>query len=301
MSIVSKLFYILFDGMFYASWLFLVALGLTFAYGVLRVLNVAHGSLYAVGAYAASWLVMKALALGYPLSWSYLLLVGAPVATGLVLGPFLERVFLRRVYLRDEVQVLLLTFALLLMFEDAIKLVWGVQPYNVNAPYLALGEFSVGGVAYSRYLFLLVGASAASGCLLWLGMSRTRFGKLVVAVIEDREVSAALGVNVSAIFVVAFTLATVLAALGGALTAPVIAVVPGIAVEVIVLAFAVVAIGGLGSIPGAAVGSTFVGLLRATAVHVLPELELLVVFGVMGLVLLFRPQGLFGEVQVRRV
>ena len=298
---MSKLFYVLFDGMFYASWLFLVALGLTFVYGVLRVLNVAHGSLYAVGAYAASWLVMKALESGYPVTWSYSLLVGAAIAAGLILGPFLERAFLRRVYLRDEVQVLLLTFALLLMFEDAIKLVWGVKPYNLNAPYLALGEFSVGGVAYSRYLFLLVGVSALCGCVLWLGMTRTRFGKLVVAVIEDREVSAALGINVSAVFVVAFTLATILTALGGALTAPIIAVVPGIAVEVIVLAFAIVAIGGLGSIGGAAVGSTLVGLLRAAAVHVLPELELLAVFAVMGLVLLFRPQGLFGEVQVRRV
>jgi len=298
---MERLVYIAVDGVIFASWLFLVSLGLTFIYGVLRVLNVAHGSLYALGAYMGSSLVLLFLRAGYPTALSYLVLLGAALLIGLTVGPFLERVFLRRIYLKEEVLVLLLTFAISLMLEDVIKLVWGVEPYLVNAPYLALGQVKVAGVAYAVYPFLLTGIAVAAGTLVWATMARTRFGRLVVSVIEDREISAASGVNVPLVFTFAFTLGAILAALGGAFTAPMISVVPGVAVEVIVLAFAVAAIGGLGSIEGAAIGALLVGLLRAAAVHLAPELDLLAIYAVMALVLLVRPYGLFGRAEVRRI
>lgn len=298
---MARLAFIALDGVFFASWLFLVSLGLTFIYGVLRVLNVAHGSLYALGAYMGSSLVLLFLRAGYPVFLSYLILLGAALLIGLTVGPFLERVFLRRIYLKEEVLVLLLTFAIFLMLEDVIKLIWGVEPYLVNAPYVALGVVNVAGVTYAVYPFLLTGIAVAAGALVWATMARTRFGRLVVSVIEDREISAASGVNVPLVFTFAFTLGAILAALGGAFTAPMISVVPGVAVEVIVLAFAVAAIGGLGSIEGAALGSLLVGLLRAAAVHLFPELDLLAIYAVMALVLLFRPHGLFGRPEVRRI
>ncbi len=298
---MTQLALIAVGGLFSASWLFLVSLGLTLIYGVLRVLNVAHGSLYALGAYLGSSMVLVALEKGHGVPVSYLILLGAALLVGLSVGPFLERVFLRRIYQKEEVLVLLLTFAIFLMLEDVMKLVWGVQPYVVNAPYVALGVVKVGGVRQPAYPFLLTGIAVTMGGLVWAGMARTRFGKLVTSVIEDREISAALGVNVPRIFTGAFTVGAVLAALGGAFTAPMISVVPGVAVEVIVLGFAVVAIGGLGSIEGAALGSLLVGFLRSASVHLFPELDLVAIYLVMALVLLFRPQGLFGRAEMRRV
>ncbi len=159
----------------------------------------------------------------------------------------------------------------------------------------------LGGIVYAWYSFLLVAVAILAGGLLWLFVNRTHFGRLVVAVIYDPEISTAIGVNVPRVYVVAFTLGAVLATLGGAFTAPMIAVVPGISVEVIVLAFAVVVIGGLGSMEGAALGALIVGLVRAAAVHLMPALELFTIYLVMALVLLVRPHGLFAQEEVRRI
>jgi branched-chain amino acid transport system permease protein len=139
------------------------------------------------------------------------------------------------------------------------------------------------------------------GLALRFGISSTRYGKLLLAVIHDREVSAALGIDVNRIFLVTFALGTTLAAVGGALTAPTVSVVPGMGVEVIVLAFAVVVIGGLGSMPGAAIGALIVGLVRSAAVHWLPQVELFSIYLVMALVLAFRPRGLFVAAEARKI
>ena len=137
--------------------------------------------------------------------------------------------------------------------------------------------------------------------LLWWVLTSTIWGKLLQAVIHDREIAQAFGINVSRVFTVTFVLGAILGALGGAFTAPMISVAPGMGLEVIVLAFAVVAIGGMGSIPGAAVGALIVGLIRAAAVHLMPELELFIIYAVMALVLAFRPQGLFGQAEARKI
>lgn len=289
------------DGLTYASWLFLVSAGLTFVYGVVRILNVAHGNLYALGAYTGAFLVIRYTAIDGTPAVSYAMLLAAALLVGVALGPPIERIFLRRVYGREEEVQVLLTFSILLILEDAIKLVWGVSPVYADTPYIYLGSVRLGGVTYARYPFLITAIAVLTGALLWVLVTRTRFGRVLTSVITDREISLALGINVPRVYTVAFTLGVVLAALGGAFTAPMFSLVPGIGPEVIVISFAVVAIGGLGSIGGAALGALLVGLARAAAVHLAPELDLFAIYLIMALVLVFRPQGLFGEVEVRRI
>jgi len=265
---------IILDGLNYAANLFLVSVGLTFVYGVLRILNISHGALYALGAYMATWLTLLLLEVGLPDVLTYVTLFVGAVIIGLVCGP---------------------------LMDDLMKLVWGTDPLFVSEPYSFIGMFEVSGILYPWYNILLMGVAVVFGAfLIWL-VRRTRFGKIVVSVIYDREISAAMGVNVGLIFTVAFSIGAFSAALGGAFIAPTIAVVPGFAIEVVVMAFAVIAIGGLGSLEGAALGALIVGLARATSIHLFAELELVVIYLIMVLVLAFLPQGLFGETEERRI
>ena len=292
---------ILLDGVVYASVLFLIAVGMTFIYGVLRIVNLAHGSLYALGAYAATSLVIAFTGIGGSPYLTYPLLVLAAVLVGVTVGPVLERLFLRPIYGREDVIQLLVTFSVFLILEDAMKLIWGVRSVYADAPYALLGQVTVAGVSYSVYHFVLVGVAAATALLLSGLINGTRFGKLVLSVISDREMSTAMGINVGRMNTVAFTLGATFAALGGAFVAPTLAVGPGLSVEAIVLAFAVVVIGGLGSLRGAALGALIVGMARSGAVHLFPEVELAAIYLIMVAILLFRPQGLFGELELRRI
>jgi branched-chain amino acid transport system permease protein len=293
---------VLIDGTIYASWLFLVAAGLTVIYGVMRILNMAHGSFYAIGAYSA------ASAIGWYFSdgsgtagISLLILFGSALVAGLVVGSLVERGLLRFMYGRDEILMVIVTYALLLILEDVMKMVWGVNPYFAYQPYTALGRVSLGGLKVSNYDLSLIGVAIVVGLVLYGWLERTHLGKVLRAVIHDRELATAMGVNVRRMFTLTFLIGSILGALAGALTAPAISVVPGIGVEVIVLAFAVVVVGGMGSIEGAAVGALLVGLSRAAAVHYAPQFELFVIYGVMSLVLAIRPQGLFGQTLARKI
>lgn len=292
---------IVLDGLTYASWLFMVSVGLTLIYGVMKILNIAHGSLYAIGAYASASLIGVYFGAGYAPVLSYGLFLVAAAAVGLVCGIAIERGVLRFMYGRDEVLMVLVTYAVFLILEDAIKVVWGVDPYFAFQPYALIGLVEVMGLPYSLYDFMLMGVAVAVGALMWWGINRTRRGRLLTVVIHDREMSLAMGIDVKTVFTATFVVGAALGALGGAFTAPKISVTPGIGVEVIVLAFAVVVIGGLGSIGGAMIGALIVGLVRAAAVHQLPEAELFVIYGVMALVLAVRPQGLFAPPQARKI
>jgi branched-chain amino acid transport system permease protein len=298
---MTSLLPVLFDGIVYASWLFLMASGLTLIYGVMRILNIAHGSLYALGAYAAASLAGAWLAAGHAAIGSYAMLLLAAILVGAVMGPLLERGLLKWMYGRDEVVLLLITYAVFLILEDAIKLVWGVDSRLLPEPYALPGNFSLGGLAYPYYNLLLIAAAVVTGLVLTLGLTRTRHGKLLLAVIHDREVSAAMGIDVGRVYLVTFTIGAMLAALGGALTAPTIAVSPGIGVEVIVLSFAVVVIGGLGSLGGAALGALLVGVVRSATVRYWPEAELFSIYAVMAMVLIVRPTGLFAAPEARKI
>lgn len=289
------------DGTVFAAILFLISVGLTLVFGVLRILNVAHGGLYAFGAFTATTLALRLLDLGANPYLTYLMLLLAPVIVGVIAGPLIERVFLQRVYGRAEAIQLLLTFSIFLILDDLIKLIWGTKPLFVSAPYTLLGEFSLSGIRYSWYQVVLIAVAILFGAALVWAVRGTRIGKIAVSVINDREISQAIGINVNRVYMGSFTLGAFCAALGGALIAPTIAVAPGFAVDATVLAFAVIAIGGMGNLEGAALGALIVGLLRATAVHLLPEADLVVIYLAMIVVLVIRPQGLFGQVELRRI
>lgn len=292
---------ILIDGLTYASWLFIVALGLTLVFGVLKILNVAHGSFYALGAYAAATLVGWFASLQFAPALSVVAMLLAAVAVAALVAPLCERGLLRTFYGRDEVLLVLVTFALFLILEDVTKLIWGVNPLYVSEPYMLFGTVEFGDLSYVGYDFVLVAVALVVGTAVWWGLTRTRTGKIVLAVIHSEEVAASMGVNVSRIYTLAFGTGIFLAALGGALTAPMISVQPGVSVGVIIVSFAVVIIGGLGSIPGAAIGALIVGLARSAAVHLMPEAELFSIYGVMAIVLMIRPEGLFQRVQARKI
>lgn len=299
---MTSIYAVLIDGTIYASWLFLVAAGLTVIYGVMRILNMAHGSFYAIGAYSAASLIGWYFADGGGELWvSYVMLLGSALVAGVVVGLLTERGLLKFMYGRDEILMVIVTYALLLILEDGMKMVWGVNPYFAYQPYAAMGRISLLGLKVSNYDLALVGLSVVLGLGLWAWLERTTIGKLLRAVIHDREIAEAMGVNVKRMFTLTFVVGATLGALAGAITAPAISVVPGIGVEVIVLAFAVVVVGGMGSIEGAAVGALLVGLCRAAAVHYAPEFELFVIYGVMSLVLAVRPQGLFGRTLARKI
>ena len=289
------------DGIMYSAWLFIAALGLTLIYGVMKIVNVTHGSFYALGAYAGASFTGAWLARGYPPMLSYAVLAAAAVVITLAFAPLVERGILRFMYAKDEVVILLITYALFLILEDTIKLIWGVNPYFIAQPYALLGSFEVGGLSYPTYNLILVGlALVMGGALAWLQHS-TRVGKLLLAVIHDPEVSRAMGINVGKYYLVTFTFGSMLAALAGSFTAPTVSVVPGLGVEVIVLSFAVVVIGGLGSLPGAALGAVIVGLVRSISVHYMPQVELFVIYFVMAMVLALRPRGLFSLAEPRKI
>ncbi|MEO8037504.1 MAG: branched-chain amino acid ABC transporter permease [Betaproteobacteria bacterium] len=303
---MSHLIAVLIDGTIYASWLFVIAVGLTLIYGVMKILNIAHGSLYALGAFTAVTFCNAWFAHGYPALGSFAMLGLAAIAVGLVAGPVIERGLLRFMYGKDEVVLVLVTYALFLILEDVIKLVWGVDPLfvqgpNGESPYALLGNFEISGLNYPNYSLLLIGVAVATGAALTWVLTRTKAGKLLIAVIHDREMSAALGVDVGRTYFVTFTVGAMLAAVGGALTAPTVSVVTGMGAEVIVVAFAVVVIGGLGSLPGAALGAFIVGMVRAASIHFAPELELFSVYLVMAVVLIVRPKGLFSGAEVRKI
>ncbi len=291
----------LLDGLVFSSYLFLVSVGLTIIFGVMKILNVAHGSLYAWGAYTSAYLIGVWSEAGLADAGTFLMIAAAALLVGCVLGFVLERGLIRFMYARDEVIVVLATFAAFLILEDVILLVFGVDPYFAYQPMALLGSTEIGGIQRDVYSLTLIGLAVAVGVVLWVGLTRTRWGRLLTAVIHDREVAAAMGIDVTTVYVVTFMLGAVLGALGGAYVAPMVSVAPGFGIEVIVLSFAVVVIGGMGSIPGAAIGALIVGIARAVAVHQLPEVELFVVYGVMAVVLVFRPQGLFAPARARKI
>jgi branched-chain amino acid transport system permease protein len=298
---VLTAFAILTDGLVYAAYLFIVAIGLTLIFGVMKILNVTHGSFYAFGAYGAATAVGIYTNGDWPVALGFLFMIALAMAIGVVMGLILERGILRLVYGRDEVVVVLVTYAVFLILEDVIVLIWGAQSYGAYQPMVAVGNIEVGDLVLSNYDIILVIIAAALAALAYWSLKSTRYGRLLTTVIFDRETAAAFGINVTLVYSVTFVIGAMLGALGGAVMAPKIAVTLGIGVEVIVLAFAVVAIGGMGSIEGALVGALIVGICRAAAVHLMPQIELFVIYGVMALVLVARPYGLFVRAQPRKI
>jgi branched-chain amino acid transport system permease protein len=292
---------ILLDGLQFSSYLFIVSAGLTIIFGVMKILNVAHGSFYAWGAYTAAFFIGKFSDMGMPDAIGFIVIIVAAIVVGLILGFIIEQGILRYMYQRDEVLIVLATFGLFLVLEDIILIAFGTDPYFAYQPMALLDSVELGGITRDVYGLTLIGVAAlvAVGC--WYLLNKTKWGTLLKAVIYDREMGISMGINVPLVYTLTFIGGAVLGGLGGAYIAPTISVAPGLGTEVIVLSFAVVVVGGMGSIAGAAIGSLIIGILRAIAVHELPQVELFVVFAVMAIVLVFRPEGLFAPAKPRKI
>lgn len=279
------------NGLSYGLSLFLVAAGLSIIFGVLRVLNFAHGTFYMLGGYVAYEAVSR-LGLANGGFWVAVAVSGLVLAA---LAAVIERLMLRKLYERDEIYQLLFTFALVLLISDVIRGLWGTQVLSISFPPELRGAQDVGLAFYPRYrLFLcLVGVAVAIG--IWFVFQRTRWGRIIRAATQDREILGALGVNVPRVYLVVFSAGAALAGIGGALAAPALALKPGMDAEIIVECFIVVIIGGLGSLWGAFIGALLIGQLRSIGLYFVPEWEIVLVYLLMVAVLVFRPWGLLGR------
>lgn len=290
------------NGLQFGLMLFLLAAGLTLVFGIMDMINLAHGSLYMVGAYLAAAVTQA--------SGSFVLGIGAAMAGTVLLGVLLETTLLRRLYARDHLAQVLATFALILIANEAVRMVWGAQPVMLNAPDALAGPFEIGGFSYPAYRLLIIAVGALVAGLLYLLVARTRIGMWVRAGASNREMTEALGVDVGRLFTAVFAVGAALCALAGALLGPLLAVQVGMGESILILAFVVIVIGGIGSMRGALVGSLLVGLVdtlgRATLPTMLrqflspeaagslgPALASILIYVLMAAILFWRPEGLF--------
>jgi branched-chain amino acid transport system permease protein len=273
------------NGVSFGMLLFLLAAGLSLIFGLMRILNLAHGSYYALGAYVALSVVHA--------TGSLLLAAAVGVAAVTALGVVMERVFLRRLP-RDELPQALLTFGFLLILGDASLWIWGGTPQTLPRPEAFAGSLRLGPLIFPSYRLFVIAMGAAAGLGLWALQERTTLGAMIRAAIDDAEMARAVGVNVSLLSTGVFALGTALAALGGIVGGPLLGVYPGADFEILLLAFVVVIVGGLGSLKGAFLGALLIGLLDNFGKVLLPELALFTIFAPMALILAVRPTGLFG-------
>ena len=275
-----------FNGVSYGALLFLLASGLSLIFGIMRVVNLAHGSYFMLGGYVGLSVVWKTGS--FPLA----MLAGA-LAIALV-GIGMERLFLRTLAGQTLGQVLM-TIGFALIFQDLALLIWGGDPYTIPVPPALSGSVRAGIFTFPTYRIFIVGVAVVIGALLWLSLDRTRIGAVIRAAVDDGEMAQGVGINVPLVSLGVFALGAFLAALGGVIGGAFLGVYPGADFEVLPYAFVVVIVGGLGSLPGAMVGSVLVGLLDNFGKAIFPELSYFTLFAPMALILALRPTGLFGR------
>jgi len=281
------------NSLFYASVLFLLAAGLSLIFGVMGIINLAHGSLYALGAYITAWIVT---AIAGAVHWLLvLLLVPAGALAVAAAGMAIEATLIRPMYKRPEEYQLLVTFGLLLVLEDVMRLLFGGAPLSAGTVIDAMGIVPLLDLFYPTYNFLVIAVGATAAVCLWAFVYRTRFGVLLRATSQDRRMAQALGLDISRVYLQAFGLGCFLAGLGGAIVVPSQAAVLGMGIENLVIAFVVVVIGGLGSLKGALIGALIVSFVRTFMVQFYPEIELAALYLIAAGVLLVRPTGLYGK------
>jgi branched-chain amino acid transport system permease protein len=271
--------------------LFLVAAGLSLIFGVSRIINFAHGAVYMLGAYFA-WTVVGAASRN-PLTFAAA--IAFATLASFAFGVIFEMLFLRRIYRSDQAFQLLVTFALVLILGDAVRLIWGREENSGLVPAGLDGPLRIFGVVMPTYRVFLIAVGAAVCIAMWLLLYRSRLGVLIRAATVDRDMLKALGVRTDRLFTLVFGFGCGLAGLAGGLSVPIVAVGPGLHSQVLIEAFAVVVIGGMGSFPGALVGAFLLGQVNAFGVLAMPALAIVLPFVVMTLVLMFRPWGLFGR------
>jgi branched-subunit amino acid ABC-type transport system permease component len=279
------------NGLTYAMFLFLIASGLSLIFGILGILNFAHGSFYMLGAYFTHQFV--SLFVDAPGQFWWAVILGSlTVAT---LGVVIERFFLRHLYIREELNQLLFTYALVLILSDIARIIWGTDQFSVSRPAILKGAVEILGQYFPKYNIVIILLGPCIAFLFWFILLHTRWGRMIRAAALDREVLGSLGVNVNRLFTVVFFIGAWMAGLGGGLVSPVSAIVPGMDVEVIVNAFIVVVIGGLGSFWGTLLGSLIVGQVYALGILIFPRLSLVFIYILMAFVLIVRPWGLLGR------
>lgn len=268
--------------------LFIIAVGLNIVFGVLNIINFAHGALYMLGAYLAFTLINL---VGMPF-WAALLL--APMGV-VILAVIIDRVLMRFIYSRDVADSLLLTFAILLIINESVRMIWGSGIHVVQPPDLLAGSVQLLGSSVATYsLFVIViGLLLLAG--LWYLFNRTRIGRIMRAAALDRDMAEALCINTRLVVTGVFAFGAWLAAVGGVMAAPMRALDPGMGDKIIIESFIVVVIGGLGSFPGALIGALILGLIHGFGGRYLPEVNMLLPFVGMALVLLFKPHGIMGK------
>ena len=295
---MTILFIQLLNALFYAAVLFLIAAGLSLIYGVMRIVNLAHGTMYALGAYVTAWVIGSAF--GHTVNGTLglvglLLLVPIGAVAVAAVGAVIEPTLLRPLYARPEEYHLLLTFGLLMIIEDVIKLLFGGTPLSAGTIMDSMGSMPIGFMLYPIYNLFVVAIGLLAAIGLWWFIYRTRFGVILRATSQDRRMASALGINVGRVYVQAFAIGCFMAGLGGAVVVPAQAAVLGMGVDALILAFVVVVIGGLGSLEGALVGALIVSLVRAAGIQFFAEIELAVLYLIAAAVLMVRPTGLFGR------
>ena len=278
----------LFNGIQYGLVVFLAASGLTLVFGILGIINLAHGSFYMLGAYLALTLtsitgnIFLALALGLPLAFAF--------------GAAIEWIFIRHLYKRDHLQQVLLTFALILIFNEVQRIVWGSYPHAVPVPDFLSGSIRLTAtLAYPVYRLVLTGICLVLALVMLITITGTKIGRLIRAGESNREMLELLGFDSRVLFRLVFAAGTMLAAAAGMLAAPVESVYPGIGERVLIVSFVVVVIGGMGSIRGAFIGALLIGIADAFGKMLLPGFASVMVYALMAVVLVVRPAGLFGR------
>jgi branched-chain amino acid transport system permease protein len=277
----------LLNGVQYGFLLFLVASGLTLIFGILGVLNLAHGSFYMIGAYLAYWLTLTTGS--FPLA----MIAALPLAAAL--GWVVERFAIARLYQRNHLDQVLLTYGLILVFNELQRVIWGNDVHGVGLPDMLAGTVKLGeGQSYPVYRLFISALCIALAGGLYLIIQKTRIGMMIRAGANNREMVRILGIDVNRLFGIVFSLGAVLAALAGMLSAPINSVYPGMGEQVLIISFVVVVIGGVGSIKGSLVAALLIGLVDTFGKILAPEASSTLVYGLMAAVLLWRPKGLFG-------
>jgi len=274
-------------GLSLAANLFLICSGLTIIFGLLRVINFAHASFYALGAYCCYTVstIAHNFWLGLVISVIVLMIIGALVELGLM----------RRIYGHEHVYQLLLTFSLIFIFTDIIEIFWGPFPVTTQFPAIFSGNVSLLGAPIPTYCFFIIGMAVAVALGLWALLYRTKWGAIIRASAFDREMSSILGVNVPRLYTLVFILGAGLGGLGGASAAPMTTIIPDMGAFIIIECFVVIIIGGVGSLLGSVVGSLVIGVWAAIGLLIIPQFAMVFTFALMAIVLIIRPQGLFGE------
>jgi branched-chain amino acid transport system permease protein len=279
------------SGLSVAMFLFLVSVGMSLIFGVTRIVNLAHGSFYMVGAYLmvtlVEWLPEHALSF-------WIALIVAPLGVAAV-GGLVEMALLRRIYHRDPLMQLIMTFGLILVIGTLVLLVWGPDNKSVSRPDALSGAVAIFGQPFPSYYLLVLGLAPVVALALWIVFYRTRWGMLIRAATVDREMLGALGVDVATLYTQVFVFGSLLAGLGGALSAPTVAVALGMDGDVLTTAFVVVVIGGLGSFAGSFISALLVGELQSFGILVFPAVSIVLLFAIMAVVLIVRPWGLLGR------